>query len=139
MTNLTKYIRFGLPVILWAFVIFAFSSQPTGSASTIDWQDFAVKKLAHMVEYAIFTALSFRAFWNVGIHKTNAIIYAVLLSFIYGASDEIHQAFTPGREPAVRDVVFDTIGASLAGYTLWRLLPKAPKPLKQLAANFQLI
>ena len=43
--------------------------------------------------------------------KINAGLLAILVSVIYGASDEFHQGFTPGREPRVRDVVFDTIGA----------------------------
>ena len=38
---------------------------------------------------------------------------AVLLATLYGAFDEVHQAFTPGRSPDVRDVVADCLGAAL--------------------------
>lgn len=39
---------------------------------------------------------------------------AVLLAMLYGITDEIHQMFTPGRHPDVRDVVADTLGAAAA-------------------------
>jgi VanZ family protein len=38
---------------------------------------------------------------------------AVLLSTVYGAFDEVHQAFTPERTPDVRDLFADALGASL--------------------------
>jgi VanZ family protein len=119
-------------------VIFLFSSYPTKRASEIYWQDFIVKKSAHMVEYFIFTTLLYRAFKESGVKKINAGIFAITTAIIYAASDEFHQSFTPGREPTVRDVIFDTIGASISIYTLWNLLPKAPKRLKNLAKSLQL-
>ncbi len=38
---------------------------------------------------------------------------AVLLSVLYGAFDEVHQSFTPGRSPDVRDLFADGLGAAL--------------------------
>jgi VanZ family protein len=38
---------------------------------------------------------------------------AVLLSTLYGAFDEMHQAFTPDRTPDVRDLFADAFGAAL--------------------------
>jgi VanZ family protein len=38
---------------------------------------------------------------------------AVLLSMIYGISDEWHQSFTPGRTPDPMDVAADTLGAAI--------------------------
>ena len=38
---------------------------------------------------------------------------AVVTAVLYGITDEIHQSFTPGRGPAVRDVIIDTIRASI--------------------------
>ena len=39
---------------------------------------------------------------------------AVLFALLYGVTDEIHQMFTPGRHPDVRDVIADTLGAAAA-------------------------
>ena len=100
-----------VPVVAWAGVIFLFSSLSVTPASEIYWQDFIVKKTAHVVEYAIFAILLYRALRTEGIEKFNAGLFAILVSVIYGATDEVHQGFTPGREPRARDVVFDTIGA----------------------------
>lgn len=46
-----------------------------------------------------------------------ALALAVLLGAAYGATDEVHQAFVPGRSPDVRDWVADVAGV-LAGAAL---------------------
>ena len=104
-------IKVWAPVAAWAVVIFLFSSLSVAPTTEIYWQDFAVKKTAHVIEYGIFAVLLYRALRSEGVEKINAGLAAILVSVIYGASDEFHQGFTPGREPRVRDVVFDTIGA----------------------------
>jgi len=134
-----KLIRYWLPVIVWAIVIFAFSSFPTGQASGIDWQDFIVKKTAHIVEYGILTLLLYRALKQSGIEKKDAALYSLTLAVFYAVTDEFHQSFTPGREPTLRDVIFDTIGGILAIYSLWKLLPKAPRPLTNWAKKLELL
>lgn len=139
MTKVINKLRFFLPALLWALVIFTFSSFPTGTASQFYWQDFVIKKFAHMVEYAILTVLIYRGLWNSGVARPQAFLYAILLSVFYGITDEVHQSFTPGREPRARDVIFDTIGSGIAVYILWKLLPEAPPRLKRWAEDFQLI
>lgn len=133
-----RILNLWLPTIIWGLVIFFFSAFPTEKTSEIFWQDFILKKLAHIVEYGIFAILIYRSYKESGIEKSKAGIYAVLSALIYGVSDEFHQSFTPGREPAFRDVIFDTIGAFLSIYSLRNFLPKAPEKLKNLANRFQL-
>jgi VanZ family protein len=130
--------KFWLPVIVWAIVIFLFSSRPTTPTSKIYLKDFIVKKTGHVVEYAVFTALLYRALKESGVEKREAGVYSIILAVLYGVSDEFHQSFTPGRDPKARDVFFDTIGAILAIYSLWRLLPRAPKRLRLWAKRLQL-
>jgi hypothetical protein len=137
--KIKRWSKYGVPVVVWAGVIFAFSSYPTGTATEIVWTDFILKKTAHVVEYGILTMLGYRALVNSGISMKRAAMVAVLLSMVYGLSDEYHQSFTPGREPKLRDVGFDTIGALLAIYTIWKLLPKAPARLRSWAKSWEVI
>jgi len=134
-----KFKTYWFPVIIWALVIFSFSSLPTKKVADFYLQDFLIKKTAHVVEFAIFATLFYRAIVAYGIFEKMAGGYSVLVSFVYGATDEFHQSFTPGREPRARDVVFDTIGATLAIYIIWKYLPTAPKKLKNWAKRWQLI
>lgn len=133
-----KLFKYYLPPLVWAGIIFLFSSLPTAKTSDIYWQDFIVKKLAHVIEYGMFSLFLYRSFVNSGVSPKNAGLYSILISLVYGATDEIHQSFTPGREPRVRDVVFDTIGAILAIHFIWNLLPKAPKRLKTWAKRLEI-
>ena len=44
---------------------------------------------------------------------------AILISIAYGISDEVHQAFVPGREADPYDVVADAIGALAGTIACW--------------------
>ena len=135
----TNFFKYWLPLICWGLVMFLFSAKPTSSTSEIYWEDFFVKKTAHIVEYFVFTFLAFRALLNTGVNKIKAGYISILVAFIFAATDEFHQSFTPGRDPTLRDVLFDTIGATLAVYVIWNYLPKAPKKLKSLAKSLRVI
>ena len=134
-----KLIKLWAPPAIWAVIIFLFSTLTTVKTVEFYWWDFVIKKTAHIVEYGILSTLLYRAFTNSGVKKRQAAIYSILIAVFYGLTDEYHQGFTPGREPKLRDVGFDTIGAILAIYTIWNLLPKAPKKLKAWAKKLQLI
>lgn len=43
------------------------------------------------------------------------IIVAILITMLYGTTDELHQSFVPGRNPAFTDVMIDSIGILIAG------------------------
>ena len=133
-----KILVFWLPVVIWLTVIFAFSSRPTKVTSEIYWQDFVVKKLAHIIEYGILTVLIYRALVNSNVEKKEAGFYSIILSLMYGVSDEFHQRFVPGRMPTVRDVFFDIIGAVLAIYFILGYLPRASEGLKNWAKKVQI-
>ena len=40
--------------------------------------------------------------------------WALVLAVLYGATDEFHQSFVPGRDMSVSDLMVDLIGASAA-------------------------
>ena len=107
-----------LPAILWAVLIFVASSIPNAALPEIRLSD----KIVHLVIYLILCVLIDRALthqrrfqllarWSLGC--------AVLLTVLYGVSDELHQSFTPGRDASLGDIAADSIGAILfLGYAL---------------------
>jgi VanZ family protein len=129
---------FWLPVVVWSVVIFSFSSRMLPGPPGFYWLNFVEKKTAHLIEYAILSILYFRAFIFSGIKRKKAAILAIIVCFLYGLTDEFHQSFIPGREPTLRDVIIDTLGAGLGIFSVWKLLPKAPKKLKILAQKLQI-
>lgn len=135
--NMNKVRTWG-PVFLWAAVIFWFSSRPTMTTTEIIWQDFFVKKSAHIIEYAIFMTLWLRALTRSGYSFAKSIQIAFPLVVLYALSDEYHQSWVPGRGPHLRDVGFDTIGAASATYLIWFWLPRTSTKLKTMAANWGL-
>ena len=100
------------PVVLWAAVIFAFSSLPSG-AHDLAWWELLLRKLAHVTEYAILAALLCRALRRVA--------PAVALAGLYAVTDEVHQTFVDGRLGTPRDVAIDLVGV-LVGAVAWRRL-----------------
>ena len=103
-------VRDWLPVLVWAAVIFTFSSIPDLGTGLGGW-DLVIRKLAHAAEYAILGALLVRA--------TGSRSLAFTLAVFYAASDEFHQTFVEGRAGAVHDVAIDAVGAAI-GIALYR-------------------
>jgi VanZ family protein len=137
--ELKKLLNRWLPPLIWAAVIFLFSSFPTTRASEIHWKDFIVKKTAHIIEYAVLVMLSYRALKISGVEKKKSGYYSIFASMLYGLTDEFHQSFTPGRDPQLRDVFFDTIGAVLAIYYIWNLLPRHQKSNKLFSTIYEFV
>lgn len=108
---LKQKLNLWLPVLIWAAVIFTFSSLPINQPAPFSLTDFIVKKTAHMTEYAILYFLVWRALSNRGTIKDKSLLWKILIvTILYAASDELHQTLIPGREGTLRDVGFDTIG-----------------------------
>lgn len=103
-----------LPPVLWAAVIFTLSSIPQIKVSHFFVWDFALKKLAHISEYAILFTLVFRA-------TNRKWIQSFTLTMLYAVSDEFHQSFIPGRSPTVIDLGLDLSGVNIASYIIWKL------------------
>jgi len=128
-----------LPPILWGFLIFHFSSGKVPLASTVYWQDFAVKKTGHVLLFGFLAILFYRALRGEGIDRKKAAVWSIALAVFYGATDEFHQMFTQGRESRIRDVFIDAAGATLAIFLTYQLLPKLPKEFKIWADRLNLL
>jgi VanZ family protein len=105
------FVRNWLPVLVWAGIIFAFSSVPDLGTGLGGW-DLVLRKIAHTAEYAILGALLARA--------TSRPVLAFALGTLYAVSDEVHQSFVPGRLGSPLDVAIDAVGVAV-GVVLWQL------------------
>ena len=142
---MVSFLRYWLPLLIWMSVIFSASAdtQSTQRSSRFLgpllhwlWPDmppeqiesarYAVRKAAHLTEYAILAWLWWRALrrpvrrdarpWSWRIAG-----FALLAVVLYAATDEWHQSFVPNRTGAVRDVLIDTAGGVLGLGILWLL------------------
>ncbi len=100
-----------LLAIVWAVVIFGLSSIPSDK-----FPDFTFSipdKVAHATVFGVFCYLCYRAFRSqtrFKILSRFALTMSVVLTLIYGITDELHQLFVPGRTSDVFDVAADTVG-----------------------------
>lgn len=110
------------PLIVYAGLIFVASSMSKLAPPDIGITFF--DKIIHCFEYGLFYLLAFRAVNRPPIGLSHKAAYALAfgLTVVYGASDEFHQSFVPGRDADVLDLAADTCGAILAaaGYFLLR-------------------
>jgi VanZ family protein len=115
------------PVAAWMAAIFFVSARPIpGPAQSLpDWT-------THVAAYAVLGVLMGRAVSGARPAVTaREALLAAALSAAYGVTDEVHQAFVPGRNPDVRDAAFDLAGSAL-GAAFHRQLKQA---LRRVAAG----
>jgi VanZ family protein len=98
-----------LPVLIWAAVIFTFSSIPSLSTGLGTW-DTILRKGAHLAEYAVLGGLLYRALGREAL--------ALAVGIAYAATDELHQYFVRGRHASPVDVAIDAVGIAV-GMLLW--------------------
>lgn len=85
---------------------------------------FAVRKGAHLTEYALLGLFIWRALRQPVPGDTRKWSWRQMrlawgLAVIYAASDEFHQYFVPSREARVTDVGIDACGALIGLVLLW--------------------
>ncbi len=97
------------PAILMS-LIFIFSSLPGSALPDFELADFAIKKGAHLLGYALLSAAYLRALGGSGPPQPRL---AWLMSVIYAGTDEFHQSFVAGRSASLWDVGIDAFGALL--------------------------
>lgn len=109
-----------LPPLGWMGVIFLLSAQSTLPHPAQPWLSILLEQLGHALAYGILAWLFLWALRGDGSASAPLRIVSVVLAAVYGASDEIHQAFVPGRHPSLLDLLTDGAGASLAMLLDWR-------------------
>ena len=108
--------------LAWAGIIFFLSSRSSFPVEPpFPWFD----KLVHMGLYGTLCLLLAGALGTSGLRQSPRTILAlaVLISFFYGISDEMHQAFVPYRSCDPLDALADLLGALLIAILLSVALP----------------
>jgi len=109
-SDLLRWARW-LPAAVWMAIIFYLSHQsnPAGTGPSVE------PFLAHIVFYAVLGVLLFAALAGRTSGKTLVLpaFLAIALATLYGASDEVHQAFVEGRTASEWDLAADAAGAIL--------------------------
>lgn len=99
--------------IIWMLLIFWESS--IGDYSVVpgvsDGHNDVMSSIVHVLAYLILCFLFIKSFIISGVRRNQAIIYGFLLSALYGATDEWHQFFVPGREMHFGDWLLDVAGS----------------------------
>jgi VanZ family protein len=107
-------VRRWLPPLLWAGVIIFATSLPSefvpGQISTFD-------KAAHFSMYAVLAGLITRHLTE-SMAPWRAAAAAVLITVTFGALDEWHQQFIPGRSTEFNDWKADSLGATTGALLL---------------------
>ena len=106
-------------MLLWMALIFGASSlssdaiESTGAGKASRSAPAVVNQVsAHLIEFGVLAALLFRALAIQGTLTVSRLwLLVVLATTAYGASDEFHQAFVPGRYPSWLDIAYDAAGA----------------------------
>jgi VanZ family protein len=107
------------PAAIWAAVLFLLSEKQPG---TSDLWDLVPDKVVHLGLYGVLGAT---LAW--GRHRTRRPLSFFLLALagiVYGASDEWHQSFVPGRTPSAGDILADSVGVVLGLWFLGFLLAR---------------
>ncbi len=104
-------------LVLWCAVTWKLSSE-RDPASYVGVDLELPDKLVHGIEYAVggFLAAAAlrrdRRFWT----WTTAVVFCVA----WGALDEFHQSFVPGRDATVMDLAADAVGAAVGAFAFTR-------------------
>lgn len=99
-----------LPPVLYMAVIYHLSSKsdPLPLLTEHVWD-----KALHCIEYGGLALLLCRALLGEGCGWAGALALAFVAASAYGATDEWHQLFVPGRSSDVHDWIADTFGAAV--------------------------
>jgi len=117
----SRFAWYWVPTICYCLLIFGLSSLSKGVYIP---SPFGVDKVVHFVEYGVLGFLLARLIINVQstFSRRFLIGLVVILATLYGISDEVHQAFVPGRNASPWDVVADGLGGVMGALIYTRFV-----------------
>jgi VanZ family protein len=106
-----RIVIFKLPVLVYMALIFYSSSGPITSPTLNQIPDYYL----HSLGYSLLCMLVFWAL-HEGLEASGGrwdYLIPILITILYGISDEFHQSFVPARDAELKDVFSDSAGALL--------------------------
>ncbi len=82
-------------------------------AETYSFYQHMIRKLAHLTIYGVLGILTYTHFISWHKDRSKMMKYSIVFCICFAISDEVHQYFVPGRAMMLKDVMIDTVGASL--------------------------
>jgi VanZ family protein len=116
----TETSRFIRPLLEFLF--------PGASAETLSMYHGAIRKFAHVFEYAVLAALAFRAFQQIDALRERSVLWVMAFVVLIASADEINQSFDPRRSGTINDVLLDTVGGVFGLVTYWIFRRARRKP-----------
>ena len=113
-----RFLVYRLPAIAYMALIFLASSGPVGDKVPEEAPDWALHGVAYLILYLL-------VFWAVheGVRPRpgrGGYLSPMIITVLYGMTDEYHQSFVVSRDASVRDVLADAVGAAIAAFFIWR-------------------
>ncbi|PTQ85953.1 VanZ family protein [Trichococcus patagoniensis] len=123
-----------LAVVFWMAIIFKLSAQPGEQSNLLSTKvttaivslaklfrpdvnvltlNHFIRKCAHFLAYLVLGIIVLVAVRRIGLTGKKGVGFTLLLCIGYAITNELHQAFVPGRTPNLLDVLIDNSGASL--------------------------
>jgi VanZ family protein len=72
-----------------------------------------IRKLAHLALYTLGGILIYTHVKTYNLEENSKVMISQIIGMTYAITDEIHQAFVPGRSGEVRDVLIDSLGIAI--------------------------
>ncbi|WP_338471016.1 VanZ family protein [Niallia sp. XMNu-256] len=114
--------------LLYMALIFYLSSKPADAVVELPKWDSTIKESLHLVEFGILYVLLFLAALTFKEVTPTGNIVLILVSSLYGLSDEVHQYFVPYRSATVIDLIKDVIGVLVASWIVFGAYQKKRFP-----------
>jgi len=118
-------ILFAVLLALWCGAVFTLSSK-SDPEEYVGVRVRLPDKVEHGIEYAAGGFLAAGAFG--ALRDRRPLVAAVVFCGLWGASDEWHQSFVPGRDCSAADLAADVVGGTLGGAAFLLLSGRAQAP-----------
>lgn len=141
-----------LAVVFWMAIIFKLSAQHGEQSNLLSSKvtgvivslaqrfrtdvnvvslNYFIRKCAHFLAYLVLGIIVLFAMRRIGLMGKKGVGFTLLLCIGYAITDELHQAFVPGRTPKLLDVLIDSSGAFLGPSIYLLFVENKWKELKQ--------